>query len=411
MMRSMFAGVSGTRSHQLRMDVIGNNIANVNTVGFKYGRVTFQDALSQTLRGAVAPKEGVKGGINLMQVGLGVMTRAIDTVFTQGNMEGTGKLTDMAIQGNGFFVVRNSAGSLLFTRDGAFSIDAGGQLTHPSTGFRVQGWMANSSGSIDTSQPLQALSIPLGQSMTARATAKVGFVGNLDAEATDGGTWATAVPIYDSLGVQHSITVTYTKQASPPDNTWAWSAEFGDPATTIGSGTVTFTPEGRVDSVVGTTISFNPGNGAAPVSIEVDFAALTQYGQGSSVNWSYQDGFPAGSLETFNIDDTGVITGVYSNGQYEVLGQIAVASFANPEGLSRASANMFAETTNSGNPQLGVATQGGRGSILGATLEMSNVDLAREFTDMIITQRGFQANSRMITTADEMLQDLLALRR
>lgn len=419
MMRSMFAGVSGTRAHQVRMDVIGNNIANVNTVGYKYGRATFQDMLSQTLRGSMAPT-GNRGGVDPMQVGLGVMLRSIDIVFTPGNLESTGKLTDMAIQGNGFFVVRDSAGSLMYTRDGAFKIDAAGNLVHPSTGYQVQGWKADATGEIDRSMPIEAIGIPLGTSMSAQATSKVTFVGNLNNSTQVAGPpvppatetpadYSTSVPVYDSQGTQHTLIMEFRKT---DDNKWEWKAKFGSAPPVIG--TVNFDENGQFSSVVPdppTIAIADPGTGAAPLSITPDFSAITQVGEESSVSWSTQNGYPAGSLETFNIDDRGIITGVYSNGQYKTLGQMVLASFANSEGLMRQSNNMYAETTNSGAPQLGEATKGGRGAVLGTTLEMSNVDLAREFTDMIVTQRGFQANSRVITAADEMLQELLALKR
>jgi flagellar hook protein FlgE len=420
MMRSMFAGVSGTRAHQLRMDVIGNNIANVNTVGYKYGRATFQDMLSQTIRGSMAPSE-TRGGVDPMQVGLGVATRSIDIVFTPGNLEYTGRLTDMAIQGNGLFIVRDSSGGLQFTRDGAFKIDAEGNLTHPSTGFMVQGWLADTTGTIDRSKDIEGLGIPLGTSMSAKDTDRITFVGNLDAESEAGDVHSTSVPIYDSLGIQHTLILEYEKTG---DNTWKWTARFGEPDENtgvipqVGTGIVTFDADGAVvrgqdpslDPAT-PTITFPPGGGAAGLEVKLDFTALSQFGEASSVNWSTQDGYAAGTMETFNIDDRGVVTGVYSNGQYKIIGQMALASFANPEGLTRQSNNMFAATTNSGSPQVGEATTGGRGSVMGTTLEMSNVDLAREFTDMIITQRGFQANSRVITAADEMLQELLALKR
>ena len=417
MMRSMFAGVSGTRAHQVRMDVIGNNIANVNTVGYKYGRATFQDMLSQTVRGSMAPTDN-RGGVDPMQVGLGVMLRSIDIVFTPGNLESTGKTTDMAIQGNGFFVVRDSSGGLLFTRDGAFKIDAKGNLVHPSTGYHVQGWKADDVGDIDRAKPIEAIDVPLGTSMSAQATSKVSFVGNLDNSVTAHGLpgsspwpadYSTSVPVHDSQGTQHTLVMEYRKT---DDNEWQWTAVFG--STTVGSGMIAFKTNGQFDSVVPDppTISIlDPGTGAASMTITPDFSAITQVGDESSVSWSTQNGYPAGSLETFNIDDRGIITGVYSNGQYKTLGQMVLASFANSEGLMRQSNNMYAETTNSGSPQLGEATKGGRGAVLGTTLEMSNVDLAREFTDMIVTQRGFQANSRVITAADEMLQELLALKR
>lgn len=409
MMRSMFSGVSGTRAHQLRMDVIGNNIANVNTVGFKYGRATFQDVLSQTLKGASAPR-GNQGGIDPMQVGLGVTTRSIDTVFTPGSIEFTGRPTDMALQGNGFFVTRDGAGALYFCRDGAFKTDGSGQLTHPSTGNIVQGWVADANGNIDRTQELSAIAIPLGTSMNAASTSVINFVGNLSAAADVGAVHSTSVPVFDSLGVQHVITLTYEKTGS---NTWSWEADFGGDS--VGSGVIEFTDGGKVAEVTSDDdpdwISFDPGTGGAIMSIRPDLESLTQYGGTTLVSWNSQDGFAAGSLETFNIDDHGIITGVYSNGQYQVLGQMALALFANPEGLTRAANNMFAETTNSGTAQIGEAGTGGRGAVKGTSLEMSNVDLAREFTDMIVTQRGFQANSRVITAADEMLQELLALKR
>lgn len=391
--------------------MIGNNIANVNTVGFKYGRATFQDMLSQTLRGASSPK-GKRGGIDPMQVGMGVSLRSVDIVFTPGNLESTGKLTDMAIQGNGFFVVRDASDALLFTRDGAFKIDAFGQLTHPATGYQVQGWMADASGKVDSKGEPEAISIPLGTSMNATATSEVGFVGNLDAGAATAASSDAAIPVYDSLGEQHTVRVSFTKTANPRE--WTWNATFDGGAGSVGSGTITFKNDGKFDSVTPTPSTVSVAslpNGAKALSIDMDFSALSQYGQASSVSWSHQNGFPAGSLETFNIDDRGIITGVYSNGQYDVIAQMALASFANSEGLMRAAGNMFVQTTNSGTAQVGEAAMGGRGSILGTTLEMSNVDLAREFTDMIVTQRGFQANSRVITSADEMLQELLSLKR
>jgi len=420
MMRSMFAGVSGTRAHQVRMDVIGNNIANVNTVGYKYGRATFQDMLSQTMRGSMAPTEK-RGGVDPMQVGMGVSTRSIDIVFTPGNLEYTGRLTDMAIQGSGLFVVRDSSGGLMFTRDGAFKIDAEGNLTHPSTGFMVQGWMADAKGTIDRSGEIQGLRIPLGTSMSAKATDRITFVGNLNAEGDVGTLHSTSVPIYDSLGIQHTLILEFEKTG---DKAWTWTARYGEldsdtgEIPSVGTGVVTFDENGAVvrgqdpsQDPAAPTITFTPAGGAADLKVNLDFTALSQFGEACSVNWSTQDGYAAGTMETFNIDDRGIITGVYSNGQYKIIGQMVLASFANAEGLTRQANNMFAATTNSGSPQLGEATTGGRGSVMGTTLEMSNVDLAREFTDMIITQRGFQANSRVITAADEMLQELLALKR
>lgn len=415
MMRSMFAGVSGTRSHQARMDVIGNNIANVNTVGFKGGRVTFEETLVQTLRGASAPMVGGRGGINPMQVGIGVSVRSIDNILTQGSLEATGHETDLAIDGSGFFVVSDGYGQY-YTRDGAFSLGADATLGSPATGYKVQGWMADASGNIDTTKPVTDVSILIGQTMNAQATRNVVFRGNLDASAgvyspgppEVGGRRDAPITVYDSLGTSHNLIVTLTKSAV--SNTWDWVAKLDD-GTTVGSGGVTFDSYGHYSSSTG-SVSTPLTNGATtPLLISLDFTTLTQYGVKSSVSASFQDGFSAGSLDTFSIDGSGTITGIYSNGQNKVLGRIVLASFPNPSGLLKKGNNLYAASPNSGVPRLGSANEEGRGSIMSRTLEMSNVDLAREFTDMIVTQRGFQANTRLITTADDMLQDLINLRR
>lgn len=414
MMRSMFSGVSGTRSHQVRMDVIGNNIANINTIGFKAGRVEFAEVFSQTLRGASAPVPGGRGGINPMQVGLGVMVRSIDNILTQGNLETTGKITDLAIDGDGFFVLSDGVG-LYYSRDGAFSVGADGTLASAATGMRVQGWMADANGAIDWTQPTGDIMILTGQTMIAQATTQVTLRGNLDARATEydpgppptGDTFACPIKVYDSLGAEYEVTMTFVKTG---ENAWAWTAEY-PPGTTVGSGTIDFDSNGRFAGSTG-GIRLDLTNGATtPQDIAVDFSTLTQYGVDGSVKLSFQNGFPPGTLDTFSINDAGLITGKYSNGQNRILGQIALAAFANPEGILKVGSNLYTDSPNSGVAQIGPPSNGGRGRIVAYTLEMSNVDLAREFTDMIITQRGFQANTRIITTADDMLQDLINLRR
>jgi flagellar hook protein FlgE len=349
MMRSMFAGVSGTRAHQVRMDVIGNNIANVNTVGYKYGRATFQDMLSQTMRGSMAPT-GNRGGVDPMQVGMGVSTRSIDIVFTPGNLEYTGRLTDMAIQGSGLFVVRDSSGGLMFTRDGAFKIDAEGNLTHPSTGFMVQGWMADAKGTIDRSGEIQGLRIPLGTSMSAKATDRITFVGNLNAEGDVGTLHSTSVPIYDSLGIQHTLILEFEKTG---DKAWTWTARYGEldsdtgEIPSVGTGVVTFDENGAVvrgqdpsQDPAAPTITFTPAGGAADLKVNLDFTALSQFGEACSVNWSTQDGYAAGTMETFNIDDRGIITGVYSNSRiYWTTNSLKNTLFTSAFAIRRATAS------------------------------------------------------------------------
>ncbi len=414
MLRSMFSAISGLRGHQVMMDVIANNIANVNTVGFKTSRVNFQDILSQTMRGATAPTTAL-GGIDPAQVGLGVTVAGIDILHTQGNLQSTSKLTDMAIQGDGFFMLADGR-SVVYTRDGAFDIALDGSLVNPATGLKVQGWNADSTGAIDSTAATTALTIPIGRRTTAQATATMAVRGNLDAGANVGDTTATTLTIFDSLGVQHSCILTYTKTAT---NEWSWSAAMGagDTATTSSTGTISFTSDGQYSASTG-SLSIDLVNGATtPIALDtaatpatLDMTTMTQF-SGASEATSNGDGFTSGTLITFAVGSGGLVTGVFSNGQTVALGQIAMATFLNPGGLMRAGQNSFTESAASGNAAVGLPGSGGRGKLVTGALEMSNVDLATQFTGMITAQRGFQANSRSITTSDEMLQELVNLKR
>ena len=411
MMRSMYAGVSGLRNHQIRMDVIGNNIANVNTVGFKTGRVNFQEIFNQTIRGASSPL-GSRGGTNPQQVGLGMGLSSIDTLQTQGNLQTTGKMTDLAIQGNGFFVL-NADGNLAYTRDGAVDLDANGNLINPSNGMKVQGWMADATGAFPAKNPntIKDIQIPVGQSIAAAATANVSFAKNLDAGTPVAGTYVTSIDVYDSLGARRSVTMTFSKTAvapgPPPTSTWSWTAS-GDGA---GTGSLTFNAAGQLTAGGTGTMTVTGSAGAGNFTTALNFTGLTQYATQSTVAATGRDGYPMGSLMTFTIDSTGTVTGVYSNGLTQKIAQTAVATFANPGGLLKMGENLFQESNNSGIRDIGETGTGGRGTIAPGTLEMANVDLSLEFTNMISTQRGFQANSRIITTSDEMLQELVNLKR
>ncbi|MEN3186374.1 MAG: flagellar basal-body rod protein FlgF [Atribacterota bacterium] len=404
MMRSLFAGVSGLKNHQTQMDVIGNNIANVNTVAFKASRVTFEDILSQTLEGARSPVAGGTGGVNPTQVGLGMKISSVDTIFTAGSLQTTDNPTDLAIQGDGFFVV--SDGSLTYyTRDGSFSMSADGSLV-TSGGYRLQGWLADSDGNIDTTQALQNVAIPVGTQMKPKATGNILFEGNLDANFTNGATWTTNTQVYDSLGNAHNLVVVFTKNGQ---NTWDWEATL-DGTQSGGTGTITFGTNGLVSAGGAGSLNFTiPGANA--LNVAVDFSRMTQFGGTPTAYVSLQDGYEAGSLETVSVDSGGIITGIFTNGQSKALGQVALATFPNPAGLTKMGGNLYQISNNSGAPNIGAANSGGRGSIAVGALEMSNVNLAQEFTNMIVTQRGFQANSRVITTSDEMLQELINLKR
>jgi flagellar hook protein FlgE len=405
----MFSAISGLRAHQTMMDVIGNNIANVNTVGFKSGRVNFQDILSQTFRGATAPS-GTLGSINPAQVGLGVTVAGIDVLHTQGNLQSTGKLTDMAIQGDGFFVVANGA-QQYYTRDGSFDISIDGTLENPASGLKVQGWQADAAGAIDTTTAVGSVAIPIGQRTAAMATTATTVKGNLDANAQIGDTATTTMTIYDSLGVGHSTKITFTK-SSVTDWDWAAASDPNDVGTTTAStGTVTFDANGLWASDTGSPLSIDVTNGATtPMVPTIAFAGMTAFA-GASEPMGSADGFTSGSLVTFAVGNGGEISGVYSNGQTQRIGQIALASFLNPGGLLRNGQNVFIESSASGPASVGLPGTGGRGGVSTGALEMSNVDLASQFTGMITAERGFQANGRVITTSDEMLQELVNLKR
>lgn len=410
MQRSLFTAVTGLRNHQVKMDVLGNNIANVNTTAFKGGRVRFQDILSQNIRGASAPQLG-RGGINPAQVGLGMSIGAIDTIHTQGSLQNTGRATDLAIQGNGFFVMSDGT-NRLYSRDGAFSLGADGDLVNAANGFKPLGWPADAAGVINTTAPLGPLNIPIGQRVTTRATTNLVFGANLDAATAVSGTHLAEVLVYDSQGGLHTVEVTFTKTAA---NAWNWLAEWVQPGTpptrtAAGNGTLTFDTSGNLTASTGGPIAFTP-TGVAPLSITPDFSDLTQVVGLSNALVRFQDGFPVGELESFTIGKTGVINGVFTNGLVRELGQLALASFPNAEGLLKVAANMFQVSSNSGQPRVGAAGLEGRGIIETATLEMSNVDLSAEFTEMITTSRAFQANSRVITSSDELLQEVVNLKR
>ena len=410
MMRSMFSAISGLKNHQTFMDVVGNNIANVNTTGFKQSRVTFQDILSQTVRGASGPQAG-RGGVNPEQVGLGVMISGIDTVQTQGTLQSTGKLTDMAIQGDGYFVMSDGKQNF-FTRDGAFDLGIDGTLVNPSSGLHVMGWQANPlTGKIDTTVPATNITIPIGAGMTGKASTSLTADGNLDANNAGGALNAVNLSstVYDSQGNAIPLTLTFTKSAA---NTWSVAPSTTDPGVTVtGTSTIVFNGSGKVATGGTGTLSLTLTNGStSPQSVTLDMSQITQLASTPSSLSSSTDGASAGSLTTFTVGQAGDITGVYSNGYKQPLGQIALASFSNPSGLSKAGGNLFSSTANSGTANIGTPDTGGRGQIATGFLEGSNVDLAQQFTNMIMAERGFQANSKVITTSDEILQDLVNLK-
>lgn len=419
MIQAMYNGVSGLRAHKTQMDVISNNIANINTIGFKSSRVNFREMLSQTMQGASAPKSGGIGGINPLQIGLGTGIGSIDVSQIQGSLLPTGKPTDVAIEGNGFLILGDGQGKY-YTRDGSFTLDGEGNLVSSGSGMKVLGWMSDLfTGIIDSTVPITAASgikLPVGQLAIARQTSSVSLGGNLNQKMEEGGTFSPSLTVFDSLGATHTVTITFTKTAT--DGEWAWEASSPDAAggSAVGSGTITFDSSGKcMDNFQNISLTLAAPNGAAsPIDINLDFQAMTQLAAESgecTVKPTSQDGLPLGVLDGFTVTKEGTISGTFDNGMTQTLGKLALAQFSNPAGLSRAGNNLLTETGNSGLPQIGQPSTGSLGNLTAGFLESSNVDLPTEFANMIVSQRGFQASSRIITTSDEILQELVQLKR
>lgn len=413
MIRSMSSALSGLRNHQVMLDVVGNDIANVSTVGFKSSSTLFSDVLTQTLAGASAPGAET-GGTNPAQIGLGSKLAGTVQSFTQGSLQRTGRTTDLAIQGDGFFVVGNGA-ETLYTRAGALTLDANGNLTNPE-GLLVQGWQADAAGVVNTNTGTGALQIRVGDLLPPKQTELTNLGGNLSADADLGTVSTITIAGFDEQGTSTPTNLTFTKTDV---DEWTVTCTAGDPpaAVAMTDNVLTFNGSGELTSPADRTI--NVAGGVVPGfpdPIVIDLGAanapgrLTQYAGTMTANVSQQDGYPAGSLQSFNVSQDGTIVGAYSNGRTRQLGQVALAVFTNPNGLERI-AGAWRETPNSGLAQVGLAGAGGRGLISAGTLEMSNVDLAEEFTRLIVAQRGFQGNARVVTTADEILQEVVNLRR
>lgn len=475
MMRSLYSGVSGLNNHQTKMDVIGNNISNVNTFGFKKGRATFQDILSQTMAGAAKPQEE-KGGVNPKQVGLGMSVAAIDTIHTQGALQTTGVNTDVAVQGEGFFI-QQAGSERVYTRNGAFGLDANGFLVNPANGFKVQGYgvIENPDGTttVDRQSGLGDVEIPRGEKISARATQNISYRCNLDsrtpvildpenASAKDQieGTWRASIDAYDSRGNNQKIQLNFRKfvrenAAGEPqaiDNVWTAEITVNDELErdiqiTDANGeplaegetynfTVAFNEDGSIrnagvglvpdeqgvvpaaaeGSQLGIPLNYTvPGSEDMATTLNIgeagSYNGITQSAAKSTTKAFKQDGYAMGILKGFQIDNSGIITGTYSNGIRRPVGQLAMATFMNPGGLEKNGDNFYSESINSGRAQVSAPGEQVAGGVQAGMLEMSNVDLATEFSEMITTQRGFQANSRTITTSDRMLEELLRLKR
>ena len=416
MMRALFAGVSGLRNHQTRMDVIGNNIANVNTIGFKSSRVTFKEAFAQLIEGASRPS-GNLGGINPIQVGTGMNIGSIDQLFTQGSLETTGQPLDLAIQGEAMFVLHNGS-RLVYSRAGNFQLDANGKLISPSSGFVAQGINADMSGNFTSTNAIGDVQIRLGDKAPASSTSMISLTGNLDASAAVGATHHMGITVYDITGNPHQLDILFTNTGQ---GQWTWTASCDTaPVTPSGTGTATFGVNGSLSTFTypgaGTDLTLTPTSGA-PFQISISpgsingIDGLAGFTNPSNAVVNSQNGYQAGDLVNISVDNKGVIAGFFSNGVTRNLAQIALATFNNPGGLLRSGDNIYEESANSGTGVIGFAGGTSRSTLTPGALETSNVDISQEFTNMIVAQRGFQANARVITTADQMLQELVNLKQ
>ena len=438
---SLFTGISGLNASGASLSVIGNNIANVNTVGFKASRASFADVLSQSLTGSSGT-----------QIGRGVYLSDVSTLFSQGSMETTSSGLDFGIDGEGFFLLNDTAGTAFYTRAGQFSINSDGYIVNPE-GLSLQCYQADSTGNVtDTIDNIDVSSTTTPPNMTSN----VQLTANLDSsvvpiltglDENDIGNsyhFSTSMTVYDSLGNDHLVTTYFTKvyedTAGDTGNYWQWNAVADGISGTdiMARGYLQFDSSGALVAENVTDMDFNPvtglglggalsdfnfsGGGALNQPIAFDFGTgtanggsgldgTTQFGSASSTMFLNQDGYASGSLKSLGVNQEGFISGLFTNGQTRTIGQVVVGLFTNPEGMSKMGKNLYAESYDSGQPVLGTPNGGGRGRILSNTLELSNVDLAEEFIKLITTQRAFQANSRIITTTDSMLEELVNLKR
>jgi flagellar hook protein FlgE len=426
--QAMYSGVSGLDAETQALNVIGDNVSNVSTTGFKEQRADFENILGQSIA-------GTNGG-----PGAGVQISGVDTLFTQGTLTNTGVSTDMAITGNGFFMVNGNVAGMpgtYYTRDGQFSVNAQGQFVNEN-GLNVQGYEALTNGTFSGAVgnlSLNTPALPPAATTTLNVSANLNSASVVPTAAWDAqnpaatSNFSTSITTYDSLGNAHQLNV-YFRETAP--NTWDYHVLANGAEITggtagqnseIGSGTLAFTTNGALQTLTQTVpIVANFVGATAGQAINVNFGSqtsgggtgldgITQFAAASSVNTQSQDGYASGQLAGMNVDSNGVITGTYSNGQQLAIGKLAIATFADNEGLGQAGQNLFTQTNASGLAAVGTASAGGRGSITGGALEQSNVDLAAQMVDMITHERAFQSDSKTIQTADQMLQVITQLKQ
>jgi flagellar hook protein FlgE len=411
---SFYTALTGLNNNSQAINVIGDNLANMNTTAFKSGKASFSELL--------AGLSGTSATGNPVSFGLGSTLNGIDRMTTQGTITYTGATTNAAINGNGFFVV-STQGGIGFTRSGKFQFDKDGNFIS-ADGFQLLGY-PGVNGTINAGATISPIQIRKGQSIPAVATSAMSMMANLDAQAAAGDTFSSAIQVYDSLGTPHSVNVTFTNTGA---GAWSWAAtipavDTGGLATAppvqVGSGNLSFNNMGKMTApTTNPTLAISGlASGAANMNISFDLldssgnALITSYASQSTVSRTTQDGLAASTLKDISINSEGVIVGLTESGQSIPMAQLALANFPNVEGLQKYEGSTFVAFTSSGEPSIGAAGTGGRGSIVGASLEQSNVDMAAEFVSLIVAQRAYQANSKVITTTDELYQDAINLIR
>ncbi len=404
-------GLSGLNAASKQLEVIGNNVSNANTVGFKQSRAEFADVFANSLSG---------GGAS--QIGIGTKVSNVAQQYTQGNITATNNSLDIAINGGGFFRMSNN-GSITYSRNGQFQMDKEGYIVD-ATSKRLTGYSAGPTGGLSTGAPAE-LRIDTADLQPSATTEIVGLI-NLDSRKTvltaagfdpaDPTTYhnSTAVTVFDSLGNSHTLQSFFVKTAP---GVWdVFTAADGVSTTTLPTPTATMTFNGTginptVTPANAAPVSFAVTTGATtPVPMTIDFSGSTQFGSNFSVNTLSQDGYTSGRLAGFNTGSDGIITGRYTNGQSQILGQVALANFVNPNGLQSLGGNAWAESSISGPPLVGAPNTASLGVLQSASLEDSNVDLTAELVNMITAQRVYQANAQTIKTQDQVLQTLVNLR-
>jgi flagellar hook protein FlgE len=421
---SLYTGISGIQGQGEALSIYGDNIANANTTGFKTSRPEFQDVIAKSLKGAL-------GG---NQIGRGTRLAAVNPIFSQGSMATTESATDLAITGDGFFLVKGADGQS-FTRNGSFHFDKEGKLIN-ADGYRVQGFLADENGKITSKMSDIAVERSV---IDAKGTQKVDMFMNLDLRADKAlefdpnrpeqtSQFATGVTVFDTAGTSHVVSMYFNKT---DDGVWTWRAMAkgeelvgGQPGKMVeqASGKLIFDTDGRLKEQITERSEFNFNKGALPdQKIQFNFGedkksggaglAVTQYGTQSETYKTGQDGYTAGTLAGMTFNDDGTLTAIYSNGQNINLAQIALAKFENPEGLFKVGGNRYRESRLSGAATIGSPQSGGRGSVVAKALESSTTDIANEFINLMTAQRNFQANSRVVSVADEMMQEVLNLKR